>query len=97
MKTDKKPNFLIIGAMKAATTSLYAYLKEHPEIYLPSLKEPMFFNNIETDNKKIILKGRAKKKLHLLKNISIYFKMLIMRLQLGKPHLAIYIIVIAQN
>ena len=63
MKTDKKPNFLIIGAMKAATTSLYAYLKEHPEIYLPSLKEPMFFNNIETDNKKIILKGRAKKKI----------------------------------
>ena len=42
MKTDKKPNFLIIGAMKAATTSLYAYLKEHPEIYLPSFKEPMF-------------------------------------------------------
>ena len=63
MKTNKKPNFLIIGAMKAATTSLYAYLKEHPEIYLPSIKEPMFFNSIEINDKKIILKGRAKKKI----------------------------------
>ena len=49
--------------MKAATTSLYAYLKEHPQIYLPSIKEPMFFNNILKDNKNIILKGRARKKI----------------------------------
>ncbi|MGB3514641.1 MAG: sulfotransferase [Microcoleaceae cyanobacterium] len=38
------PNFLIIGAPKSGTTSLYQYLKEHPEIYLPDKKEPHFFS-----------------------------------------------------
>lgn len=37
------PDFVIIGAPKAATTSLYHWLRQHPEIYLPDLKEPMFF------------------------------------------------------
>ncbi len=37
------PNFLIIGAPKAGTTSVYQYLKEHPQIYLSSMKEPAFF------------------------------------------------------
>ena len=34
------PNFLIVGAMKSGTTSLWRYLKQHPQIYMPSLKEP---------------------------------------------------------
>jgi sulfotransferase family protein len=37
------PNFLIIGAMKSGTTSLYFYLKQHPQAYMSSLKEPNFF------------------------------------------------------
>jgi Sulfotransferase domain len=37
------PNFLIIGAQKAATTSLWAYLRSHPEVFLPDYKEPGFF------------------------------------------------------
>ncbi len=37
------PNFLIIGAHKAGTSSLYHYLREHPEVYMPSLKEARFF------------------------------------------------------
>ena len=38
------PNFLIIGAHKAGTTSLYHYLKEHPQIFMSSIKEPHFFS-----------------------------------------------------
>ena len=38
------PNFLIIGAMKAGTTSLYNYLNQHPQIYMSSIKEPNFFS-----------------------------------------------------
>lgn len=38
------PNFLIIGAAKAGTTSLYYYLNQHPEIYMSPLKEPHFFS-----------------------------------------------------
>ncbi|MAZ72133.1 MAG: hypothetical protein CMC70_03205 [Flavobacteriaceae bacterium] len=38
------PNFLIIGCNKGGTTSLFQYLKEHPEVFMPRIKEPMFFN-----------------------------------------------------
>ena len=41
---NKLPNFLIVGAAKSGTTSLYHYLKEHPEIYMSSkIKETSFF------------------------------------------------------
>lgn len=37
------PNFLLIGAAKAGTTSLYHYLNQHPQIYMSPVKEPRFF------------------------------------------------------
>lgn len=37
------PTFLIIGAQKAGTTSLYRYLRDHPQVFMPKLKEPDFF------------------------------------------------------
>ena len=41
--TGRLPNFLLIGAMKAGTTSLYHYLKGHPQIFVPPYKAPEFF------------------------------------------------------
>ena len=38
------PNFLVIGAAKSGTTSLYHYLREHPQIYMSPVKEPEFFS-----------------------------------------------------
>jgi hypothetical protein len=38
------PNFLVIGAMKAGTTSLYHYLRSHPQVFMPDVKEVMFFD-----------------------------------------------------
>ena len=38
-----KVDFFIVGAPKAATTSLYHYLDEHPEIEMSSKKEPDYF------------------------------------------------------
>lgn len=38
------PNFLVIGAMKSGTTSLYHYLRAHPQIHMPVVKELNFFN-----------------------------------------------------
>ena len=38
------PNFFIVGAAKAGTTSLYNYLINHPEVYLSPIKEPNYFN-----------------------------------------------------
>lgn len=37
------PNFLLIGAMKAGTTSMYHYLRAHPHVYMPTFKAPEFF------------------------------------------------------
>jgi hypothetical protein len=37
------PNFFILGAAKSGTTSLYAYLAQHPDIFLSPVKEPSFF------------------------------------------------------
>jgi len=37
------PNFLIIGAPRSGTTTLYESLKHHPQIFLSPKKEPMFF------------------------------------------------------
>ncbi|MFZ6011973.1 MAG: sulfotransferase family protein [Bacteroidota bacterium] len=42
-KHDLIPDFLIIGAGKSGTTSLDNYLKQHPQIFVPSVKEPNFF------------------------------------------------------
>jgi hypothetical protein len=38
-----KPNFLVIGAMKCATTSVCDILASHPQIFLTNPKEPDFF------------------------------------------------------
>lgn len=38
------PDFFIAGAPKCGTTSLAAWLRGHPQLYLSPLKEPHFFN-----------------------------------------------------
>ena len=37
------PNFVVVGAMKCATTSLCAVLSQHPDIFVFEPKEPEFF------------------------------------------------------
>ena len=37
------PNFFIVGTAKGGTTSLYYYLKQHPDIYMPEMKSPLYF------------------------------------------------------
>jgi len=39
----RKPDFFIIGAPKAGTTSLYRYLAANPHVFMSPLKEPFFF------------------------------------------------------
>ena len=43
------PNFIIAGAPKAGTTSLYHYLSEHPEVFMSDPKEVNFFSKEEID------------------------------------------------
>lgn len=37
------PNFLIIGAAKAGTSSLYRYLEQHPDVFMSPIKETNYF------------------------------------------------------
>src|SRR5947209_8783479 len=37
------PNFPLAGAVKAGTTSLYHYLRQHPDIFMSDVKEPSYF------------------------------------------------------
>jgi len=39
----RRPNLFIIGAAKCGTTSVYAWLRGHPQIFMSPRKEPRFF------------------------------------------------------
>jgi Sulfotransferase domain len=40
---NEKPDFVIAGAAKCGTTALFEYLRSHPRIFIPRIKEPKFF------------------------------------------------------
>jgi hypothetical protein len=40
----KNPNFFIIGAPKCGTTSMAAWLADHPSVFFSPVKEPHYFN-----------------------------------------------------
>jgi Sulfotransferase family len=37
------PDFFIVGHAKSGTTALYEMLRRHPQIYMPDVKEPQYF------------------------------------------------------
>ena len=57
------PNLVVAGVPKAGTTSLYAYLAQHPDVFAPKTKEIYYFNNFN-ENKE--LKDISEYKKHFL-------------------------------
>ena len=43
MTRGRLPDFFVIGVVKGGTTSLYTYLDQHPEIFVPRIKETNHF------------------------------------------------------
>ena len=42
--TDPRvPDFFIVGHPKSGTSALYEALRSHPQIFMPELKEPVYF------------------------------------------------------
>lgn len=41
--SQRVPDFFLVGHPKCGTTALYEMLRRHPQIYMPELKEPIFF------------------------------------------------------
>lgn len=48
-----KPGFIVVGAAKSGTTSLFEYLRRHPDIFLPPGKEIGYFADDLADTKGI--------------------------------------------
>ncbi len=44
---NKLPTFLIVGAVKAGTTSLHEYLQMHPEVFMSPVKETNYFSDAD--------------------------------------------------
>lgn len=40
---ERLPDFFIVGAPKCGTTAMYEYLRQHPQVFMPYHKEPLFF------------------------------------------------------
>jgi hypothetical protein len=38
------PDFLIVGAARSGTTAVFSYLAQHPQVFMPQAKEPMFLS-----------------------------------------------------
>lgn len=49
MMEDFKVDFFVVGAARSGTTSLYNYLKQHPDLFLPNIKELNYFSKVESN------------------------------------------------
>ena len=43
--TERRPDFFIVGGPKCGTTALYQYLRGHPQVFMPLIKEPHHFGS----------------------------------------------------
>src|SRR5882672_7839349 len=54
----EKPNLFIVGAPRCGTTSMYDYLKQHPDVFMPEVKEPHFLGTDLTSSRFIRDEGK---------------------------------------
>jgi hypothetical protein len=53
------PSFFVIGAFRSGTTSLYEYLRQHPQVFLPPEKEPNWLAIDGNPDVDAVLAGRS--------------------------------------
>lgn len=71
----KKPNFLIIGANKAGTSSLHNYLDQHPQIFMSKIKEPTYFVNVNAQKNEINAESKKKALKDSVQNLDTYLSL----------------------
>ena len=57
--TRQHPDFFVIGAYRSGTTSLYRSLGQHPDVFVPIVKEPNFYAVDGNPNASIELRARS--------------------------------------
>ena len=60
MNSNIKPNLFIVGAPGCGTTTLYHYLRQHPNIFMSGYKEPHYFGKDLRKNKKLYFTNKGK-------------------------------------
>ena len=66
------PDFFIVGAGRSGTTSLYYYLRGHPDIYMASLKEPHYFSKIDSPPPEVAQRERVQRPVKIFENENEY-------------------------
>jgi len=51
------PSFIVAGAPKCGTTALWAFLDEHPDVFMSQVKEPRFFTRTNTFGEQVVRPG----------------------------------------
>lgn len=69
MIDKKKPDFLIVGAAKSGTTSLYRHLNKSNKVFIPYVKECKFFSSLANDYNGL---GAEKFSMPIVKNYQEY-------------------------
>jgi len=65
MKKQFEVDFFVIGAARAGTTSLYNYLGQHPDIFLPLVKECNYFSRVESMIKEVYRDPKEGQEYHM--------------------------------
>ena len=67
-------DFFVVGAARCGTTSLYNYLNQHPEIFLPKIKELNHFSEVESSEQSDYKKPKNDQEYHtkIIKSSEIY-------------------------
>ena len=68
------PNFFVIGASSSGTTSLYHYLKQHPQVFMSPVKEPHFFSFAGKEFGATTIKGYKERKIDSLEKYQALFQ-----------------------
>lgn len=69
-----KVDFFVVGAARCGTTSLYNYLNQHPDIFLPNIKELNHFSGVESKEHSDYKKPKKDQEYHtkIIKSPEIY-------------------------
>src|SRR5678816_4562656 len=67
------PNCIVIGQMKAGTSSLHAYLRQHPDIFMPSVKELRFFSEVISESGDRLLVDEDYKRKRIMRGMPVTF------------------------
>ncbi len=67
-------DFFVVGAARSGTTSFYNYLAQHPQVFLPKVKECNYFSSVESLDPEVYNEPVEGKQYHMkiINSLSVY-------------------------